>query len=153
MKTDNYKRLSLILFVSFVVMYAVMFLNVSQPDHIYLSITRFYMTLLMVLSMAVLMLLFMPKMYSNRQLNITIGLVSVILFVVTLFLLRKQTFIKDRQYMKAMISHHSSAILTSEHATIEDLEVRKLADKIIESQKKEIEQMKEMLEKMENKHQ
>lgn len=123
MKTGNYKRLFLILIVSFVVMYAVMFLNVSQSDHIYLSITRVYMTLLMVLPMAVLMLIFMPKMYENKALNIMIGLVSVILFVITLVLLRTQTFIKDEQYMKAMISHHSSAILTSEHADITDLEV------------------------------
>ena len=149
MKTDNYRKLFFILIVSFVVMYAVMFLNVSQLDHVYLSMTRFYMTLLMTLPMAILMLLLMPKMYTNKTLNLVIILTCLVVFGITLMFLRKQTFIKDQQYLKGMISHHSSAILTSEHATIEDAEVRAIANQIIESQKKEIKQMKEMLDRME----
>lgn len=149
MKTGNYRKLFFILMISFIVMYAVMFLNVSQPDHIYLSMTRFYMTLLMTLPMAILMLLLMPKMYANKRLNLIIILACVAVFGITLTFLRKQTFIQDQQYMKGMISHHSSAILTSEKADIKDAEVRRLADQIIESQKKEIKQMKEMLDRME----
>jgi len=47
--------------------------------------------------------------------------------------------------MKAMIPHHSIAIMTSERAHISDPRVRKLADGIIESQRREIEEMKELI--------
>jgi len=40
--------------------------------------------------------------------------------------------------MKAMIPHHSIAILTSERAGISDPRVRELADAIIEAQRNEI---------------
>ncbi|WP_229251202.1 DUF305 domain-containing protein [Emticicia sp. BO119] len=106
------------------------------------------MALLMTLPMGILMLLFMSKMYGNKKLNSIIILICIIGFGITLTFLRKQTFIEDKQYMKAMISHHSSAILTSEHAQIKDKELRKLADEIIEGQKKEITQMKEILDRM-----
>lgn len=65
-----------------------------------------------------------------------------------LMLLRTQTPIGDKAYMKAMIPHHSSAILTSKHAQIKDPEVRKLADQIIQSQEREIAQMEKILERM-----
>jgi uncharacterized protein (DUF305 family) len=52
--------------------------------------------------------------------------------------------------MKAMIPHHSIAILTSERAAIQDPEVKKLANEIIEAQRKEIEQMKAMIKRLEN---
>lgn len=55
----------------------------------------------------------------------------------------------DKQYMKAMIPHHSSAILTSEKANIKDPEVKKLAEEIIKAQEEEIAQMKKVLERME----
>lgn len=48
-------------------------------------------------------------------------------------------------YMEAMIPHHSIAILTSERAGIEDPRVRKLADEIIEAQRKEIAEMKYLI--------
>jgi uncharacterized protein (DUF305 family) len=50
--------------------------------------------------------------------------------------------------MKAMIPHHSIAILTSERADIKDPEVRKLADDIIEAQRKEIGEMKDMIKRL-----
>ncbi|MEO6135141.1 MAG: DUF305 domain-containing protein, partial [Ginsengibacter sp.] len=68
---------------------------------------------------------------------------------ITLAGIRTQTPISDVQYMKAMIPHHSSAILTSENANIKDPEVRKLADGIIEAQVKEIAEMKALLKRME----
>lgn len=53
--------------------------------------------------------------------------------------------------MKAMIPHHSSAILTSKNAEINDPEVRKLADEIIKAQEEEIAEMKALLEKLDKK--
>lgn len=136
--------------ISFVLMYCIMFLNVSELNHIMLSTTRTYMTLLMVASMAISMLLFMWKMYGNKKLNYTIVIISFVVFAFSLAGLRTQTPINDVQWMKAMIPHHSSAILTSSHANFKDPEVQKLAKSIIEAQEKEISQMKRMIKRIQN---
>lgn len=148
MDNSSYKTLGAMLFISFFVMYGVMFLNAARFEHVYLNISRAYMALLMVLPMAVLMLLLMPKMFPSKRNNLLIHGVSVVAFVLVLVLLRTQSPIGDEQYMRAMIPHHSSAILTSENADIKDPEVRVLADEIIESQEEEIAQMKELLARM-----
>ncbi|HQY52723.1 MAG TPA: DUF305 domain-containing protein [Ignavibacteria bacterium] len=135
--------------LSFVIMYAVMFLNIDDLSHIYLSLTRLYMSLLMVSPMAILMLLLMPKMYTDKKLNAIILIVSVVVFIISLTFLRMQTIIGDKQYMLAMIPHHSSAILTSQNADLQDPEVKQLAEDIIKAQEKEITQMKNILERME----
>lgn len=146
---SNYYMLALMLTISFCAMYIVMFLNVASIDHIYLSLTRFYMTLLMISPMALIMLLLMPKMYTHKKRNIFIVVGSIAVFVFSLTALRTQTPIGDIQYMKAMIPHHSSAILTSTHAELKDPEVRNLANGIIKSQEKEIAEMKDLLKKLE----
>lgn len=149
MEKNSYKKLGLMLAVSFIIMYAVMFLNVDSADHIYVSLTRTYMSLLMVCPMAILMLIFMPMMYKNKKWNSGIIISSVAVFGFTLLFLRSQEFVSDVQYMKAMIPHHSSAILTSKHADIKDPEVKKLSEQIIKSQEEEIRQMKMILQRME----
>jgi uncharacterized protein (DUF305 family) len=127
-----------------------MFLNVAEFDHIYNSVTRFYMTILMVATMTVSMILFMWKMYPNHKINIGIIAFATVSFFGTLYLLRTQTPISDIQYMKAMIPHHSSAIMTSSNVDFKDPEVKKLADDIIIAQEKEIKQMKEMINRLQN---
>jgi uncharacterized protein (DUF305 family) len=149
MKKNPYNKLLTALAISWIVMYAVMFLNVDQADHIYLSATRLYMSLLMTAPMALVMLTVMGHMYENKRANATITVVAVVTFFASLILLRTQFHIGDAQYMKAMIPHHSSAILTSEHAALQDPEVKKLAEHIAESQKEEIAQMKKILERLE----
>jgi hypothetical protein len=150
MKDDSYKKLAVMMSVSFLIMYAVMFLNVDDPDHVYLSLTRTYMAILMVTPMAILMLILMPMMYKNKKLNAVIIIVCLVIFGLTLTFLRSQTFIKDTQFMKAMIPHHSSALLASQKAKLKDPEVRKLAQKIIESQEREIAEMKQHLIRLSN---
>lgn len=145
-----YKKFLIMLLISFLIMYAVMFLNVDRFDHIYLSTTRLYMTLLMVAPMAVLMLLLMPGMYNNKRHNTLIMLTSIAVFVLALVFLRNQTFISDKQYMKAMIPHHSSAIMVSQNSEIEDPELKKLSQDIIKAQEKEIAQMKAILARIED---
>ncbi len=150
-KKNPYVKFAIIMAVSFVIMYIIMFLNVAEFAHIYNSLTRFYMTTLMIAIMAINMLLFMWKMYPNRQINMGIIAFATISFFGTLYLLRTQTPINDVQYMKAMIPHHSSAIMTSSNVDFKDPEVKKLADDIIVAQEKEIAQMKEMIYRLENK--
>lgn len=99
--------------------------------------------------MAIIMLLMMEKMYPNKKINNLIVIGSMVVFGLVLTALRTQTPVGDEQYMKAMIPHHSSAIMTSENANIQDPELRKLADGIIRAQKKEIAEMKAILARIE----
>ncbi len=90
----------------------------------------------------------MSKMYTNKKKNTAIVVSAIVIFVTAFTCLRNQTFISDKEYMQAMIPHHSSAIMTSKHAAIKDPELRKLADSIIASQQREIEQMKGILKRL-----
>ena len=109
------------------------------------------MSCLGIAAMAVIMLSLMLKMYTNRKKNMTIYIGSLLLFVSALVLVRAQKpIVGDVLWMKAMIPHHSIAILTSERAAIEDPEVKKLADDIIKAQRKEIGEMKAMIKRLES---
>ncbi|OAD92062.1 DUF305 domain-containing protein [Aequorivita soesokkakensis] len=147
---NPYTKFVLMLAASFVAMYITMYLNTYEMDHVYFSLTRFYMTCLGISAMALIMFFFMRKMYNNRNKNVAIMLGSILLFSGALFLVRAQKPIGDVLWMKAMIPHHSIAILTSERADIKDAEVKELAEGIIKTQKKEISQMQEMIKRLEN---
>lgn len=147
----NYKTFILMLVCSFVAMYITMYLNTYAIDHVYFSLTRFYMSCLGISAMAVIMLLFMLKMYKDKKKNIAIFIGSFVLFIGALGLVRAQSpIIGDVLWMKAMIPHHSIAILTSERADIKDPEVKELAEDIIKAQRTEIEEMKTMIKRLEN---
>ncbi len=145
----TYKKFLVMMIISFIIMYTVMFLNVDRLAHYHTSINRIYMALLMVAPMAVVMMAMMGKMYPSKKTNTGIIITGIVLFVVVLAALRTQIPVGDVQYMKAMIPHHSSAILNSKQANIKDPEVRKLADQIIQSQEKEIAEMEALLKKLE----
>jgi uncharacterized protein (DUF305 family) len=145
----QYVRFGVMILVSTVVMIGMMYLNVFQWDHIFYSQTRLFMALMMGAVMAMIMLLFMWKMYENKKWNLAILAVSVLVFCGSLFMVRSQTAVDDVKWMKAMIPHHSIAILTSTNAAIKDPEVKELANDIIQTQKEEIEKMKEMIERLE----
>jgi uncharacterized protein (DUF305 family) len=148
MKGMSYKKFVVMMLISFFIMYLVMFLNIDNISHYHTSTTRIYMALLMVAPMAVVMMGMMGRMYPSRKTNIGIIVVGAIVFIVTLIALRTQTPVGDGQYMKAMIPHHSSAIMVSKHATIKDPEVKKLSEQIIASQEKEITEMNQLIEKL-----
>jgi uncharacterized protein (DUF305 family) len=135
---------------SSVVMYVVMYLNTYSIDHVYWSWTRFFMTMMAAATMTVIMLGFMLGMYRNRKANAAIVAGAVVLFGAGLFLVRSQSTIGDVAWMRAMIPHHSIAILTSERANIEDPRVQELADSIIEAQRTEIEEMKTYIKDLES---
>ena len=145
----SYSKFMVMLLISFFIMYIVMFLNIDTLSHYHTSTTRIYMAILMVAPMAVYMMLMMGKMYPSKNINIGIIIVATVVFIVTLVGLRTQTPISDVQYMKAMIPHHSSAILVSKNANLKDPEVRKLAEQIIQSQEKEIAEMNALIKKLE----
>jgi hypothetical protein len=137
----TYARFGAMILVSMVVMYGVMYLNTYEWGHVEWSETRFFMTWLMGATMAVVMLSFMWSMHPSRAANIGICVGAAVVFGVALWLVRSQTTVDDRSYMRAMIPHHSIAVLTSINAQIEDVRVRQLADEIIEAQCREIAEM------------
>ncbi|SDH82436.1 protein of unknown function [Chryseobacterium taeanense] len=144
----EYKKFSLTILLSSIIMYVIMFLNMDKIEDYYTSITRIYMTLLMVAPMAIIMILMMRKMYTNKRINTGIITVATFVFIIALIGLRSQTPVGDVQYLRAMIPHHSSAIMTSKNASIKDPEVRQLADSIIKSQEREIRQMNNILKRL-----
>ncbi len=148
---SNYTKFFLMLGCSFVAMYITMYLNTYEIDHVYFSLTRFYMVCLGIAAMALIMFFFMKNMYKDKKKNMGIIIGSLILFIAALGLVRDQkSTIGDVLWMKAMIPHHSIAILTSERADITDPEVKKLAEDIIKAQRKEIEEMKAMINRLED---
>lgn len=147
---NNYARFGAMIATSTVVMFGLMYLNTYQVDHLFFSETRLYMALLMGATMAVIMLAFMLNMYTNRRRNLTIFAGSALVFALALWLVRSQATIEDAAWMRAMIPHHSIAILTSERANLSDPRVRDLADRIIETQREEIAEMKMLLQTLAN---
>lgn len=150
-KKNPYPKFLAMIATSTVVMMAMMYLNTYALDHIYWSETRAYMALLMGAVMAAVMLLFMLGMYPNKILNCSILIGGLLIFSLTLWLVRSQATVGEISWTKAMIPHHSIAILTSERATIKDPRVRKLADGIIKAQRKEIAEMKALIIDLESK--
>lgn len=147
----SYLRFVAMIATSTVVMYGLTYLNNYSADHIFFSQTRAYMALIMGSAMAIVMLTFMLKMYPDRRVNGGIFLGAAMLFGLSLWLVRSQTTVADVAYMRAMIPHHSIAILTSERARISDPRVRELADGIIEAQRREIAQMKALIDELSSK--
>jgi hypothetical protein len=146
---SSYARYGAMIATSTVVMLALTYLNTYQLDHVHFSETRAYMALVMGSSMAVIMLSFMLRMHTSRRANVAIFAGSGVVFALALWLVRSQATIGDVSYMKAMIPHHSVAILTSERARITDPRVRKLADQIIASQRREILEMRALIADLE----
>lgn len=149
MKTNMYGRFALMTATSTAVMFVLTYLNTYQLNHIFFSETRLYMALIMGATMAIIMLAFMSDMYKNAKLNLGIYAGSVALFALALWLVRSQATVDEVSWMKAMIPHHSIAILTSERADITDPQVRALVDGIIETQRQEIDEMKALINELE----
>ncbi len=148
-KGSGYGRFFAMIGTSTVAMYGLMYLNTYALDHVFFSQTRMWMALYMGGTMAIIMLAFMLGMYSNRKTNIAIFAGAAIAFAAGLYLVRSQDTVGDVTWMKAMIPHHSIAILTSERANISDPRVRELADAIIEAQRGEIAEMQQYIANIE----
>jgi uncharacterized membrane protein YGL010W len=146
----SYGRFLAMIATSTIVMFALMYLNVYAVDHVFWSETRGYMSLIMGATMATVMLAYMLHMYRDIRRNALVLAISAAVFAASLYLVRSQETVQDVAYMKAMIPHHSIAILTSERAEISDPRVRQLADEIIEAQRREIAEMKALIADLES---
>lgn len=142
---NKYGTFLAMIVTSTVVMYGLMYLNSWELGHVWFSQTRLWMALYMGGIMAIIMLAFMSRMYTKTKINMLIYASAVLIFSGSLYFVRSQNTVDEVAWMKAMIPHHSIAILTSSRANITDSRVRKLADDIIEAQKLEIREMEALI--------
>lgn len=141
----SYVRFAWMIVYSTLVMFGLMYLNTYELAHVHFSQTRAWMALVMGAAMAIVMLGFMLGMYKDKRRNAFIFVGAALLFAIALWLVRSQRTVDDVSYMRAMIPHHSIAIMTSERARISDPRVRKLADGIIAAQRREIAEMNALI--------
>jgi hypothetical protein len=144
----SYRSFGAMIATSTVVMFGLMYLNTYAVEHVRFSQTRMWMALLMGAVMAIIMLGFMWKMYDGRRLKIGILASAAVVALASLWLVRSQQTVGDVAYMRAMIPHHSIAIMTSERAQIRDPDVRRLADRIIDAQVREITEMERLIARL-----
>lgn len=145
-----YRNFLLMICTGSALMFGLMYLNTYDVGHVWFSQTRLFMTLIMAGSMSLVMLFFMRHMYKNKSANVAIVVGSVGLMALGLWLVRSQSTVGDVAWMKAMIPHHSIAILTSERARIADPRVKQLAGEIIEAQRREIGEMESLIADLEH---
>jgi uncharacterized protein (DUF305 family) len=145
----SYARFAAMIATSTAVMLGLMYLNTYEASHVFWSETRFYMALMMGAAMAIVMLAWMAGTYADRRVNAGILAGSALVFAVSLYLVRSQATVEDVSWMKAMIPHHSIAILTSERARLADPRVQRLAVEILDAQRREIEEMKALIADLE----
>ena len=145
----KYRRFLAMIAASTAVMFVLMYFNTYALEHVLFSQTRFWMAFVMGACMAVIMLSFMLSMYADRRKNLLIYGSSVVIFIVALYLVRSQRTVDGVSYMKAMVPHHSIAIMTSERANIRDPRTQQLARAIIEAQRREIAEMRYLIAQIE----
>lgn len=149
MKHNMYRKLALMSFLSFVAMYFLMFSMINTIGNFTNNINMAYMAGLMVVPMVVFELIVMWAMYKEKTRNYLIIAGTVVVGLLLFLFIRQQTIVGDRQFLWSMIPHHSSAILMCKRSSISDSEIKQLCQEIIESQQREIDQMKEIMESME----
>jgi hypothetical protein len=145
MQRKHYGKLALMIVLSFVSMYILMYAMVDKATNIHPSLNQAYMAGLMTAPMVVIELLLMSMMYPRRGLNLALLAVSVVVGLGCFIAIRQQFLIGDREFLRSMIPHHSGAILMCGKAPIKEPELKRLCASIIQGQQAEIDQMNAML--------
>ena len=145
---NAYVSLGVQTFLSGIVMYFVMFVMIDTTSSFYNNLNMFYMTLMMVAPMVVLMILAMVHMFSSKQANIILIAITIVAFFGSFALIRTQTTIGNRAFVRSMVPHHSGAVLMCQKASLTDPELVTLCGEIIKSQRQEINQMKRILARL-----
>lgn len=145
MDRQHYRQLLIMAILSFVSMYVLMYAMVDAFDSVYNNVNQLYMAGLMTAPMIVIELVVMRGMYHDTKFNRLLLAASLVAGIACFALIRAQTGVSDRQFLRSMIPHHSSAILMCEEAPIQDAEIRTLCRTIVSGQQAEIDQMKAKL--------
>lgn len=127
-------------------MYFAMYAMADRWEHVYLNLSNVWMTGFMTAAMSVPMLLTMGQMFPTPRAKVIAWGVIVVMGLASWFLLRAEAGVGDRQFMRAMIPHHSAAIQMVRESSITDQRVKAIADGIIESQEREIAELKALLD-------
>jgi uncharacterized protein (DUF305 family) len=141
----HYGRLLLMIVLSFIAMFALMYGMVNSLANVYMNVNQFYMAGLMAAPMGIIELALMGAMYRDKRLNMIVAVGSVVALAVFWVLLRQRVAVSDTQFLRSMIPHHASAILMCEQAPLQDSEIKALCKNIVSSQQSEIDQMKAKL--------
>jgi hypothetical protein len=139
-------RFTAMIATSTFLMFFLMYQLVYEADHLMFSVNRLVASLVMGSVMTVVMLGCMGSRYEGKGIKIAVLAGAAVLGVALLYVNRSQSLINDTRFMKSMIPHHSIAINNARKADIRDPRVRELADQIIASQVREIEEMKLLIE-------
>lgn len=112
----------------------------------YISLTLFYSGLFMASNM--IWAHELVHYFSMNHLNIYVFTSGIILSIICVFLLRSQFLVTDKEWLKRMIPHHSTALTTSTniYAKTNNKDIKQLAKSIIATQEREIDIMKGMLQ-------
>ncbi len=145
MLKNAYVSLGIQTLVGGIIMYLVMYTMIDGLGSFFNNLNMLYMTVMMVAPMVVLMIIAMGHMFPSKSANIALTVGAVLAFVASFALIRTQTTIGDRAFLRSMIPHHSGAILMCREASLRDPTLLRLCDDIIRSQRQEIDQMKRML--------
>lgn len=140
-----YGRLGAMTALSFVSMYILMYAMADSIGDVFNSTNQVYMAGLMTAPMVILELLLMNSMYQDKTKNLIILVVAAAALLAFFSAIRFQAAIGDNQFLRSMIPHHSGAILMCREAKISDPQLKQLCSEIIESQRREIVQMKALL--------
>ena len=84
---------------------------------------------------------------ANLTANMLLAIGALIFMAACWFGIREQAAVNDRQFIRSMIPHHAGAVLMCEQNRLSDPALQRLCDDIVQSQRSEIAQMKELLEK------
>lgn len=142
----SWGRFAAMIATSTIIMFFLMYQLIYSLDHATFSMNRLISSLVMGCVMTIVMLSFMWSMYKGMRTKVAVLVVAALAGVILLSVNRSQAVIEDTSFMESMIPHHSIAINNARKASISDPRVRELADEIIESQVREIAEMKLLIE-------
>lgn len=142
---NPYPRFYLMIALSFAAMYVLMYAMVNAFENVFMSWNQVYMAGLMAAPMGIIELLLMGRMYPKKRTNAVLMAICAAAGIAFWVLIRQQTAIADRQFLRSMIPHHAGAILMCEEASLQSAGTRKLCEQIIRSQREEIARMKSLL--------
>ena len=145
MDAGHYGRLGLMVAVSFVVMYILMYAMVDRFDNVFNNINQVYMPGLMASAMVPIELALMSAMYPDRRKNAIALSAGAVVLVACWLMIRTQAVVGDRQFLRSMIPHHAAAVLMCNEAPVQDTRIIDLCRRILASQEAEIDEMKSYL--------
>ena len=148
MEGKHYGRFGIMIALSFIAMYGLMYAMVDSFANVLSSLNQVYMAALMMAPMAILEIALMGQMYPHKRRNALIIGASVIVLIGSWTMIRHQIAIDDRQFVRSMIPHHAGALLMCKESELEDPELKDLCQNILSGQEAEIDQMKAILKRL-----